>query len=198
MFKVIARGQSHLDAEYNGRKVRFHGDGMSGRGFLAWANSTDWLGFVAPMTVEEKMEIMRSALQYYGDDDTFIDFIAEITGKNYEEWIYYDSQCEPYAYIDGKYIKSSKADSNCICGWYDEMDGFSENVYKRLKYAIANCVEYKPVKQDYIPHKLIEKVHVWKRYGKYKEKWYKCMKCGQVWRLVHPKDSFKGIWRRVK
>lgn len=190
MFKFIAWGQCTLDVEFKGRKVRFRGDGTSGKPFMAWANFTEWLPHDpdAPMTVEEKMEIMRIALQCYGDNDFQIEFFDDRIGNRYRDSILIDSHGEPYAYIDGDYIKSSKANPNCFCEVFDEMDELSEIVYRKLKFAIRGNIGYKPV----------DKVHVWKRYGKYKEEWYKCRKCGQVWRLVYPQDSFKGLWKRVK
>jgi hypothetical protein len=29
------------------------------------------------------------------------------------------------------------------------------------------------------------------------ERWYKCRKCDQVWRLVEPDPPFAGIWERI-
>ena len=29
------------------------------------------------------------------------------------------------------------------------------------------------------------------------EKWYRCTRCGTVWRLVEPDPPFKGLWKRV-
>jgi hypothetical protein len=29
------------------------------------------------------------------------------------------------------------------------------------------------------------------------ERWYKCNKCGTVWRLVEPDSPYKGIWEQV-
>jgi hypothetical protein len=31
----------------------------------------------------------------------------------------------------------------------------------------------------------------------FKEEWYECPQCGQVWRLVHPDPPFAGLWEKV-
>ena len=30
------------------------------------------------------------------------------------------------------------------------------------------------------------------------ERWYRCVKCQTVWRLVEPDPPFKGLWERLK
>ncbi len=199
--KAGFNGQSTVEVEYKGKKVGLPGDELNCyKGILAWVNLMEWLPYNpdAPMTAEEKLEFMRFALQYCGDSDFHISFVDGRSRTSLGNSILIDSQGEPYAYIDGDHIKSGKAEPNCICEVFDEMDEFSEIAYRRLKYAIDHSVEYKPVNAGYKKIKLVKKVRVLKRYGKFKEEWYKCLKCGQVWRLVHPKDSFRGIWRRVK
>ena len=29
------------------------------------------------------------------------------------------------------------------------------------------------------------------------EKWYRCIRCGTVWRLVEPDPPFRGLWQKV-
>lgn len=29
------------------------------------------------------------------------------------------------------------------------------------------------------------------------EKWYRCVHCGTVWRLVEPDPPFRGLWQKV-
>lgn len=30
-----------------------------------------------------------------------------------------------------------------------------------------------------------------------RERWFRCMDCGQVWRLVYPDSAFEGVWELV-
>ena len=195
MMKIISVGQSNLDIEYKGRIVRLSGDLLS-PGFLAWANFMEWLPYNpdAPMTVDEKLEVIRSSnkYRYISDDKYIIEFVDDRTGKRYSDPIFFDSHGEPLVHIEGEIIKSIKLDYSCRCELTaitnDEANGFSDFEFTMIKFDIEELTR----------NRVLRKVHVWKRYENYKEEWYKCKKCGKVWSLVYPKELFRGLWRRVK
>ncbi len=180
--KKISLRQSNLDMEYKGKVIRFHGE--LGSSFIAWINSTEWLSnnTDAPMTVNEKLEIMRVAHKYVWDGSYRTVFVDDECKA-----IFFDYHGNPLVYIDDENIKSSKVNISCICDTFEEVDGFSPPEFELWLMDVM----------EWTKNKAIHKVHVWKKYGQFKEEWYKCKKCETVWRLVYPKGSFKGLWKKV-
>ncbi len=77
---------------------------------------------------------------------------------------------------------------DCICNTLERVNGFhSIGEFERLQGYINELI-----KQEYL-----EEVPVEKKYAGFPEQWYKCPRCQQLWRLVHPDFPFKGIWDNV-
>ena len=191
MKKLISMcSQSYMYMEHNGKVIKFSGDFVGYETFLVWINFAEWKldDQTVPMTAGERLEIMRQAHKYLGNDDFRFSFFDDTTGIKYSNEIYFDPKGEPMVYIEGNTIKSNRTDVKCFCDIYEENSEFDGVELDRLRYDLSCCVR----------SKIMRKVHVWKKYGKYKEKWYQCKRCKKVWGLVDLKDSTKGLWRRIK
>lgn len=75
------------------------------------------------------------------------------------------------------------------CNWevIEEFSSFNE--YRRFSIWIEQQVAYG----------VIEEVLVKEPYSVFgvKERWFKCLKTSEVWRLVSPDAPFKGCWEHV-
>jgi hypothetical protein len=80
---------------------------------------------------------------------------------------------------------------SCICGDLEEIRGFQSPLeYKRFLEYLGDRVK---------DNDLVEIV-VESRYADSKllsERWFKCMRCNQKWRLVAPDFPFKGLWEKL-
>lgn len=76
----------------------------------------------------------------------------------------------------------------CSCTQLREVGGFSSfpdyDSHKKIVIDSGLFI-YEPVAQRY------------GGVGGLDENWFKCKKCGEVWRLVEPDPPFKGMWSRV-
>lgn len=182
--KTISYSRSRIDVEYKGKTVSFFGE-LELNYFLAWINRIQWSidGKNSPMTTDDKLEVLRIARIYLISENSLIQFIDDEFNP-----IFFSPHGEPYVSIHGETILSSKPNINCVCETFEEYDKFSDLEFKAFELDLK-C---------HIKNKFMRKAHVWKKYGNYKEQWYKCRKCKKVWGLVYPKDTFKGLWKRIK
>jgi len=81
----------------------------------------------------------------------------------------------------------SKVD--CICDVLYEISEFESIMeFERFEKYINKFTE----------DKYLIEIAVQKYYAGFKERWFLCPKCTNVWRLVYPDFPFKGIWEKVK
>lgn len=74
---------------------------------------------------------------------------------------------------------------SCFCSEWERIDGFqAPSEYDRfVKWMEVLIVDGKAVE-----------VAVEKRYGGFKERWFRCPGCGKRWRLVDHDFPFKGLF----
>ena len=153
-------------------------------GFLVWINGSEWVSQRRKtlLTAEELVDLMRAACGFTWHESAHFVFVDDNS-----KTIYYSPQGEPYVYIEDGVVKSSKANAQCLCDVYEECDDFSEIGFKRFNLEI----------NDYVFTGNFKTVRLRKKRGEYTEGRYKCTRCGKVWRLVWPRDSFRGLWGKV-
>lgn len=81
----------------------------------------------------------------------------------------------------------SKVD--CICDKLEDIQEF---------YSIYEFERFQRYVNSLVTDGDLKEVSVEKYYAGFKEQWFMCIKCKQVWRLVHPDFPFKGLWEQVK
>lgn len=77
----------------------------------------------------------------------------------------------------------------CICNVLEEINGF---------FSIGEFEKFQKYIEGFTKDGDLIEIPVQKYYAGFPEKWYKCNKCLQIWRLVYPDFPFKGIWEKVK
>ena len=152
---------------------------------LAWLKDrTQFYDSDVPISVDEKLEIMRSIHRYGLEDESCsVNFVDD---RN--ESIFFDPHGNPLVCIDGEIIRSAKVSITCICEVLEEVDNFSDSEFKLFQMYITRLVK----------NRVLRKVRIREKYGKPKEKWYECKTCKTIWRLVYPDVSFRGLWSKVR
>lgn len=78
---------------------------------------------------------------------------------------------------------------SCLCSEWEEIEEFSSpGEYDKF----VNWIE------GHIASGKVKEVPVEKRYGGFKERWFRCPTCGTIWRLVDHDFPFKGLFARVE
>lgn len=81
---------------------------------------------------------------------------------------------------------------DCICEVLEEIRGFNSlSEFDRFLKYIKGLL-----KENYLTQ-----VTVTQKYANsqiFKEQWYECTGCKQIWRLVTPDFPFKGLWERIQ
>ena len=76
--KMIELWRDHVDIEHDGELYRLGGE--LGTGFIAWRSWTDRLiskDRTAPLTEEEKDQVMRNVMKYWNNDRLLISFVDD-------------------------------------------------------------------------------------------------------------------------
>ena len=181
--EMIYHGYGHINVGFKERNVRMGGE-CHINGFLVWINGSEWVSHRRKtlLTVEELVDLMRAACGFTWREDFHFVFLDDKS-----KIIFFSPQGEPYVYIEEGVVKSSKGNFNCLCEALEESDDYSEIGFRRLSWYI----------NDYAFSGNFKKIREWKKHGEPIEGRYKCTRCGKVWRLVWPRDSFRGLWEKV-
>jgi hypothetical protein len=78
---------------------------------------------------------------------------------------------------------------NCVCNVFEKIDEFN---------SIGEFERFQKYIKEFLENGNLIEIPVKKKYAGFVEQWFKCVGCGQIWRLVHPDFPFKGIWDIVK
>lgn len=83
----------------------------------------------------------------------------------------------------------------CKCGFLEEIQGFgSPYEFQRFQEYIVRQIE----KNELIEIELLFSVEYKSGYGVNHTKWYQCLGCSEIWRLVEPDAPFYGYWGPVE
>jgi len=81
--------------------------------------------------------------------------------------------------------------NKCRCGFLEEIDEFKTlGEYEKFMLYLKRQVQKKN----------LEEVETDENYEKgliYGGKWYRCIGCKKIWRLIPPDFPFKGLWEKV-
>jgi hypothetical protein len=80
----------------------------------------------------------------------------------------------------------------CICTVQEEIKGF---------HSLSEFERFTKYVEGLVNNKDLTEIPVSKRYADsqiFKEHWYECNLCKQIWRLVAPDFPFSGLWEKVQ
>jgi hypothetical protein len=80
----------------------------------------------------------------------------------------------------------------CKCGFLEEIHGF---------ISLGEFEKFKKYLEEQVQKNNLSEVDADLNYEKgliYGGKWYKCLECNEIWRLVDPDFPFKGLWEKVE
>ncbi|MCL2528953.1 MAG: hypothetical protein FWE41_01255 [Coriobacteriia bacterium] len=135
----------------------------------------------APVTPEEKLQILKIISQSDKDEFSSIDFEDN---RGYP--IHFDLRGNPLVYVDDTTIRSSLENSPCECEMLEDAIDFSSADFKLAQAQLARLTK----------NKMLRKISPKQKSKERREEWYECAKCYKVWFLAYPNASFSGLWSR--